>query len=179
MRDNTHSCEKCFSCGALVQVMDGPVHRYMDACPGCWHVFNLILQKEYSDSEYRKKSRLTTDAYAVQHYGLSTNPQAVRSVNHHLISLCFYFEHKMSVVECDTAFRGMAVNKYNYTWLEPPNNVGIITVSDVAEAITVSQHLDLVEEWAFGAWKAWSWHHSTISNIIDTSYRKKWVDKGF
>jgi hypothetical protein len=163
--------EKCFSCGAIIPAIEGEVHAYMDASPGCWHLFNLILEKEYSDSAYRKNSRLTTDAYAVQHYGKRSIPQAVKSVNHHLISLCCYFEYKMTVSQCDSAFRSLSVHKGKYTWLTPPQKVGAITVAEVIRADSVEHHLQLVEQWAWEAWDSWRIHHDTIKKFIAQYYR--------
>ena len=162
--------EKCFSCGAIVPAIEWQVHPYMDSLPGCWYLFNQILEKEFSDPAYRVKSRLTTDAYAVQHYGMEKIPQAMKSVNHHLISLCFYFEFKMTLVQSDAAFRKLAKYKDQFTWLTPPKSVGEITVADVIKAKSAEEHLDLVEKWAWSAWNAWAEHHNTIKRFISEYY---------
>jgi hypothetical protein len=57
--------------------------KYMDSSPGCWYLFGKILEKEFGNPSYRIKSGLTTDAYAIQHYGKASVSQAVKSVNPH------------------------------------------------------------------------------------------------
>ena len=59
----------CVGCGARVPKMDGPTHRYMEASPGCWHVYGQVLARDYTDPFLRAVHRLTTDTYAVQHPG--------------------------------------------------------------------------------------------------------------
>ncbi|MCP5049599.1 MAG: hypothetical protein GY940_20685 [bacterium] len=54
----------CFSCGAPVPEIEGPVHRYMDSSPGCWKIFGEVLAREYSNAAYARYHRLTVDAYA-------------------------------------------------------------------------------------------------------------------
>lgn len=160
----------CFSCKAIVPDIAGEVHKYMDSSPGCWYLFGKILEKEFSDPSYKINSRLTTDAYAIQHYGQASVTQAVKSVNHHLISLTFYFDYKMTVKQSDSAFKSLARFKDNFKWMEPPENIGIITVVDVLKAKKSQEHLKLVEEWAYESWMVWKQHHHSIKNFIETYY---------
>jgi hypothetical protein len=161
---------QCFSCKALVPDISGEVHKYMDSSPGCWYLFGKILEKEFSNPSYKISSRLTTDAYALQHYGKASVPQAVKSVNHHLISLTFYFDYKMTVQQSDRAFKLLAPLKEKFEWLEPPENVGSITVAEVIKAKNSQEHLKVVEEWAYESWIAWKHHHLSIRNFIETHY---------
>jgi hypothetical protein len=170
METEINKMHLCFSCHANVPDINGEVHKYMDAAPGCWRLFGKILEREFSYPEYKTNSRLTTDAYAIQHYGKSDVPQAVKSVNHHLLSLCFYFEYQFSVQQSDLAFRKLAVHKEKFIWLIPPNHVGHITVADVVKAETAQQHMQLVEEWSYAAWMAWKEHHNTIKVFIQEHY---------
>jgi len=161
---------KCFSCKAIVPDIEGEVHKYMDSSPGCWYLFGKILEKEFNNPDYKINSRLTTDAYAIQHYGKAAVPQAVKSVNHHLISLTFYFDYKMTVKQSDTAFKRLAQFKENFKWLEPPKNIGNKTIVDVLKAKSSQEHLRLVDEWAYESWMAWERHHHSIKNFIETHY---------
>jgi hypothetical protein len=36
---------ECFSCGALVSDIEGPVHEYMRSAPGCWELLET-MQRE-------------------------------------------------------------------------------------------------------------------------------------
>jgi Family of unknown function (DUF5946) len=166
---NKNYC-RCFSCNAIVPNIDGEVHKYMDSSPGCWYLFGKILEKEFSIPSYKTNSRLTIDAYAIQHYGKLTVPQAVKSVNHHLISLTFYFYYKMNVKQSDAAFKKLAQFKENFKWIEPPKNIGDITVVDVLKAQCAQEHLKLVDDWAYKSWIAWKQHHHYIRNFIETHY---------
>ena len=133
-------------------------------------MFGKILEKEFGNPNYRLNSRWTTDAYAIRHYGKASVPQAVKSVNHHLIRLTFHFDYKMTVKQCDSAFRSLTQLKGNFKWMVPPENVGNITVADVMKAKSSQEHLKLVEEWAYEAWMAWKQHHLSIRYFIETHY---------
>ncbi|HEX8545563.1 MAG TPA: DUF5946 family protein [Cytophagaceae bacterium] len=161
----------CFSCKAIVPDIEGGVHKYMDSSPGCWYLFGKLLEKEFSDSSYRVNSRLTTDSYAIQHYGKASVPQAVKSVNHHLISLCFYFDFKMTAKQSDVAFKSLAHLKSRFNWMQPPKNIGNMTLVDVLKAKTSEEHLILVEQWAYESWMAWEQHHLAIRNFIKSHYQ--------
>ncbi len=170
MKIDTYKICQCFSCSAEVPDINGAIHKYMDAVPGCWKLFGKVIEKEFSHPEYKVNNRLTTDAYAVQHYGKASVPQAVKSVNHHLLSLCFYFDHQFSVQQSDVAFRKLAIHKEKFVWLVPPSHVGDITVANVIKAETAQQHLQLVEAWAYSAWMAWETHHDHIKFFIQKHY---------
>jgi hypothetical protein len=52
--------------------------------------------------------------------------------------------------------------KGRFTWLQPPENMGAITVVDVWTARDAAEHEEKVREWAASAWAAWSCHHATV-----------------
>jgi hypothetical protein len=145
---------RCFSCGALVQEIDGPVHRYMDSSPGCWAAFGEVLAREYSDWRYTKNHRLTVDAYAVQHPG-KPSPQTIQSVAVHLTSLYLVLERGMSHQEAAARMQALTKHKAAFFWLEPPATLGSITVRDVLDVESAEAHLHTVERWAHSAWEAW------------------------
>ncbi len=154
------SC-KCFSCGGLFPVVDGPVHRYMSSSPGCWSVYGEVLAREYSDPTYFEIHRLTVDAYAVQHPG-SKDRQSIQSVALHLIRICMFLEYGLTAENANDAMLAAGKNKRSFVFLEPPQNLGSITAADVYRAKSVSEHKAIVKEWARTAWEAWSTHHDTI-----------------
>ncbi|MGH2777511.1 MAG: DUF5946 family protein [Actinomycetota bacterium] len=61
------------------------------------------------------------------------------------------------------------VTRPTFHWLTPPEPIGSMTVEDVLEAQSASQHEELVESWARDVWDAWSPHHNTIRARLDQS----------
>lgn len=163
------ACETapCFSCGAVVPVTDGPTHDYMLSSPGCWKVFGEVLAREYQDAAYTANHRLTVDAYAVQHPGDPT-PAAIRSVTLHLASLCAVLEHGVSPARATRLLQTMADVRLEADWLEPPRDLGAITVADVHATDDAEEHLAAVERWARSAWEAWAPHHYLVRRRVAT-----------
>ncbi len=155
----------CPQCQALVPDIDGPIHEYFGASPGCWKIYGEVLAKEYGEQQYMKVHRLTVDAYAVQHPG-SQDPRAIQSVNVHLLALHLVFERG-----CDFKFATQALSKIiekrkgSFLWLEPPPFLGEVKVTDVLLASQPDEHVRLVNDWAISAWKAWAKYHPQISEL--------------
>ena len=145
--------------------VDGPVHRYIGASPGCWAAFGELSEKQLGDYRYGRSHQPAVDAYCVQHPG-EPSPQAIRSVAVHLISLHVQLERGARPEELyalrqrvvDLAKRGSK----RLFWLEPPTSTGKVTVLDVLGAQDPAGHEELVLRWAREAWEAWSPHHETI-----------------
>lgn len=55
---------ECVGCRGLVPDVDGPVHRYMTASPGCWQADTELMA---SDLLPVAEAALSADAYAVTH----------------------------------------------------------------------------------------------------------------
>lgn len=159
----------CFSCGGAYADVDGPVHRYMRSSPGCWAAYGEVLAREYGDASFFEVHRLTVDTYAVQHPG-STDRQSIQSVGVHLIRLFLLLECGLPAELANDAMLEAAANKHAYTWLEPPPNLGDITVADVVMAEGVEEHKSLVRSWARCAWDAWSDYHGAIRTWAPSRY---------
>ncbi len=154
--------EGCHSCGAIVPVTDGPTHRYLESSPGCWEVYGKILAKEFSRRPYWEVHPLTVDAYAVQHPG-SPSPQTVQSAAVHLISLYAALERGYPLtMSVSVKQKAKSRLRDEFGWLDPPENLGAVTVVDVARATDAADHQDRVRRWARSAWDAWAAHHDTI-----------------
>ncbi len=151
---------KCMGCGGLFADIQGPTHRYMESCPGCWAIYGEVLAREYSNPAYFQVHRLTVDAYAVQHPG-RLSPQSIQSVAVHLIRLYLIFETGLEMQRANDAIKAAADSRI-YTWLTPPASLGNMTVADVHKAKDVNEHMQRVRAWAESAWAAWSPHHATI-----------------
>jgi len=157
---------KCFSCNAEIPDIESDVHRYMDSSPGCWHLFEQILEKEYADTQYWKNHRITVDAYAVQHYG-KPSPRATQSVNLHLASLFLIYEKGYDLTIAYRGLTTLANYKSELFWLDPPKNVGNITVADIIKVQSAKEHGNLVYEWGNSVWNTWSNHHHTIKEFVE------------
>ena len=158
----------CPQCGVDLPDYDGPTHPYFGASPACWAAYGVILEREYSNPEFFKNHRMTVDAYALQHPG-DKSPQAIQSVNIHLISSTLIFEHQAA----DRALNAMRKistaskkDSHLFKWLEPPKNLGAITVTDVLPHTQVDDHLRTIEDWAKTTWQAWSIHHKVAEKHL-------------
>lgn len=161
---------RCFSCGGVFPDIDGPVHRYMSSSPGCWSIYGEVLAREYSDPNYFEIHRLTVDAYAVQHPG-STDRQSIQSVGVHLIRLCLFLECGLTPDNANDAMLEAGKGKHSFFYLEPPQNLGVITAADVYEARSVKEHKAIVQEWARTSWEAWSMHHDIVRQWLPSELR--------
>lgn len=159
----------CIGCKALVPDIDGPTPRYPNAAsPGCYRVFGRVLAREYGEYAYPDVHRLTVDCYTVQHPGDKTR-QTIQSVNLHLLSLYLVLEHDFKPSYVSRLMnKAKRILDADFVWLEPPESPGAITVLDVVEASSLSEHEALVNAWAKFTWEAWSEHHATVHGLVGT-----------
>jgi hypothetical protein len=153
----------CFGCGAPVPDEEGPTHRYLGASPGCWRLYGEVLGREYADyPRFAPVHRLTVDAYAAQHPG-TPSPQSVGSVAAHLIRLHLQLECGLPHDRANDAMLGISSrSKEDFVWLDPPDDLGDVTVLDVLEARDPEEHMERVRGWAASVWEAWAPHHETV-----------------
>ena len=160
----------CFSCGAKALNIDGSCHEYMLASPGCYEMFNEVLEREYSDFRYSKAHHFTVDTYAVQHPGELSNQKAINSVGIHLVSLFFLLEkgyepEKGAEIKMEFA----KFNKLNrvITPLERPKTFEGLTIFDIWDNEKPESHYELCESWAKSSWQAWEKNHQMIEKWAD------------
>lgn len=156
----------CPGCGGLFPDVDGPTHRYLEATPGCWAAYGVVLAREYSDARYMAVHRLTVDAYAVQHPGQPAR-QTIRSVGLHLLSLCAVLERGLPPHEATALLQRAASGDLSFRWLDPPADRGRLTVADVQPAEDPVAHRERVQAWAEAAWAAWHAHHVTVAGWLE------------
>ncbi|WP_246999808.1 DUF5946 family protein [Halosolutus gelatinilyticus] len=135
--------------------------------PGCWKMFcEEVLVREYSEWNYPPIHQLTVDTYWAQHPGEKT-PQTTQSVIVNLVGLDLYLHKGMNPETVREKLDGLITrHKDEFTWLEPPETRGDITVVDVAEADDLDEHTALVRDWARAVWDAWKPHHPTLDQWI-------------
>jgi hypothetical protein len=105
------------------------------------------------------------DSYAVQHPG-RPSPQSIQSVGLHLISLSLVLEHGSTMQQATHALQRGSLSKDIFVWLDPPDDLGRITVVDVRAVDSPEAHVERVWDWARAAWAAWSQHRDRIDQWI-------------
>ena len=148
----------------------------MLASPGCWEMFNEIMEKEFSDRRYWKGHQFTVDAYACQHVGNKDDKRAVNSVNIHLAALYGIFEEGLILSEA-TKLRSQFSQYYKgkelLTWLQPPENFGPLTIFEVWNNEDPDLHFEISKNWARSVWQTWSHQHQQIASLVQQSRKRK------
>ena len=159
----------CFGCGAIVPDEDGPTHRYLGASPGCWRLYGKVLGREYEDyTGFAPVHRLTVDAYAAQHPG-TPSPQSIGSVGVHLVRLHLQLERGLPHDRANDAMLDISSRlKKDFVWLNPPEQLGDVTVLDVLDARDPEEHMERVRGWGASVWEAWAPHHETVRRWADS-----------
>jgi hypothetical protein len=157
---------RCKWCRGAFPDAPGPVHEYLESTPGCWAAFGRVLAREYSDRRYSAVHRLTVDAYAVQHPGVPSG-QSIQSVGVHLVRLCLFLERGLAPERANDAMLAAARRKARFHWLEPPADLGPLSVADVEAAEGIEAHGAIVKRWASQLWGLWSAHHATVRSWAD------------
>jgi hypothetical protein len=163
----------CFSCGAMVPNIEGPIHKYMLSTPGCWKLYGEILAKEYTQLNYDPDShRITVDAYAVTHPGVKDERRAVQSVNIHLIRMHYQFEKNCKGEKLLQIIKNAAENTelhQSFTWLEPPSFINAPNITSVLFANNIKEHKERVYTWGTSIWTLWkNIHGDKIAQLVNT-----------
>jgi hypothetical protein len=152
---------ECVGCGGCVPDVDGPIHRYMTASPGCWRAYTELMAGNLPPS---RLSALAVDAYAVTHPGIA-GPQSTPSVWIHLVTLCCVLERGWSI-ERAVFLRRLGADSFRaWPWLPRPEAMGDVTAVDLKAAIDRGDGataVDLTGRWVGGAWAAWSDQHPAV-----------------
>lgn len=160
--------ERCVGCGAEVQVIEGPIHRYMTSAPACWQRYGELLNTLYAQPEDQEALIMCVDTYAVQHPG-TPNPQAIQSVAVHLLNLYNYLVRGRPIkipqmILSERMFHAIAppTMRASY-WLEPPLFEGTLTVFEMPLSGTGDAMATGARAWAESVWEAWRGHHNQIA----------------
>ena len=157
---------RCLGCGAAVPDIDGPVHAYMRAAPGCWALYGSLLtwRSSLSGPPGVTASQYLVDTYAVQH---ATNPERRnrQSVAVHLMSLCAALEHGIPAVRLRTMIGEWTHGEYPELLPRPGF---VLTVAGVA-ATPPEARPEAVLSWARSAWADWSAHHERVRGWLDAA----------
>jgi Family of unknown function (DUF5946) len=153
----------CPDCGALIDDVEEvrTDHFYAGASAGCWLAYTELIGRQMSDPALAEARMLSVDVYMAQHPG-TFNRQAAQSVWVHLVGMCLSLEHGYDAMASIRAKARLAAPDARFEWLEPPADLGPITVLDVLATATATDHASAVDKWARTVWEAWSPHHSAI-----------------
>jgi hypothetical protein len=161
---------ECVGCGGRVPAIDGPIHRYMTASPGCWQAYTELMAGNLPPSP---EAGLAVDAYAVTHPGVA-GPQSTPSVWIHLITLCCALERGWPIERAVFLRRLGADSFRGWPWLERPVSMGDVTAIDVAAALQRGDGAaaaGLTARWVRAAWTAWATHHRAIRSQAEALVR--------
>jgi len=149
--------ERCEGCGAEVEAMGGPIHRYMTSAPACWARYGELLGALSIEPALQMARRMSVDAYAAQHPG-TPNPQAIQSVAVHLLNLHDYLVRgrPVGIPRC-------AGHKGAFEWLPPPSFAATHTVFDMPVEASGEAITRAARTWAESVWGAWSGHHAQVA----------------
>lgn len=161
----------CPGCKIGLPKTDMPTHRYLGASPSCWQVYGSVLAKEYSDPHYMKFHRWTVDAYAAQHPG-QPNPQTIQSINVHLFALHALLERKIEASEVPPLMSKLEKFKDQFTWFEPPQSFGDLTVLDLTRASSPEEHGQISRKWAESVWNSWNHAHGRVATLSEKAINR-------
>jgi len=154
---------QCFGCGATVPDVEGAVHTYMLASPGCWSLYCSLLDVNFPGAVERTgPPQGLVDAYAAQH-ATNTERRNRQSVALHLISLCAGLEYDVPEERRRVLIGRLAHREYPA--LHPVPTSFTITVRDVADAED-SALLGVVGDWEQATWSAWSAHQAQVRALL-------------
>lgn len=191
------SVHQCYGCKAVFPIQNGldqcaGIGRYGVAIPECLAAFYDIIARECELFGYPPAHRLIIDAYAVQHprraewqKKLNIEPRliqaSIQSIGIHLIALYCAIELKMELSSIakvmNSILANMGENKFEFSDLTAPEELGSIKVADVraaffAKECSIEEYTQLARQWAQVAWDAWKDHHDLIRTL-----HKKYGDK--
>ena len=160
---------ECPGCGLVLPGQpDAPNHPDIGASGACWALYGEVLAREYEDPAYFRVHQLSVDTYAAQHPGVPER-RSIQSLALHLITLCRVLEDEADPADGPELHRRLA-KQPEFSWLEPPERIGKITVADVRAASDAAEHERIVRRWAREVWRAWESHHATVRRWIDRSF---------
>lgn len=151
---------RCFGCGATVPTVDGPVHPYMLAEPGCWALYGALQDWKLSQRGTDSVAivQLVVGTYACQH-ATNADRRNRQSVAVHLMSLCASLEQGLPAAQVRDLMGGWTHREYPI--LLPRPDTYPVTVRDIADC-DVAARRGAVTDWATSTWAAWSVQHDQV-----------------
>ncbi len=157
----------CPQCGAPVPDIDGPVHVYVPAAPGCWQIFGEVQADELQRFGYPPAHRLVVDAYMAQHPGDGGDRRDRQSVFGHLCGLYAHIELDLPAVRASEILRRVVSRQKDFPLLRRDSGPGKLTVLHVVGAPDATTYEARAREWARAVWQAWRTHHDLVATTVN------------
>ena len=153
---------RCPGCGAMVPDIEELRSRnlYIGAAAGCFAAYTDLLGRLLGDASLGEARMLSVDTYMAQHPGVPGR-QSSQSVWVHLVGLCLSLEHGFDGLASARAKARLAAPDARFSWLEPPAELGALTVFDVL-AVPGDELAAAVRGWTDSVWLAWEPHHDAV-----------------
>ncbi|HEX6208845.1 MAG TPA: DUF5946 family protein [Actinomycetota bacterium] len=154
---------RCPGCGVELPQRAGPTHAYFNCSPECWATYGEVAGRVLQDAAVAGRThQLLVDAYAAQHPG-GEHPD--KSVAIHLVGLHLMLERGVPPARIPPLYHRMASREGPWPHLPPPQDLGSLTIVDVAGAETSEALAEAVPAWAQSVWSAWSDHHGEVARL--------------
>ncbi|HEX6261288.1 MAG TPA: DUF5946 family protein [Actinomycetota bacterium] len=153
----------CPGCGVELPQRAGATHAYFNSSAECWAVFGKVSGRILQDVAVAGRAhQLLVDAYAAQHPG-GEHPD--KSIVIHLVGLHLMLERGVPPVEVPPLYHRIASREGPWPHLPPPQDLGSLTIVDVARAETPEALAEAILSWAQSVWTAWSDHHAGVARL--------------
>ena len=157
-------------CGGRVPSEQGPTQAYMRAAPACWRLYGelTVELREHDGVEALLFSHV--DCFTAQHVdGADVDLRQRRSVAVHLVALSLHLEHGMTGPALSRARQrasGVVLPAFDlgdWPLLEPPTDLGRLTVADLSAA-SAHELPALAQAWPAEVWLAWHQQHRLVGS---------------
>ena len=157
---------RCPQCLALVPDIDGPVHKYVPAAPGCWQIFGELQADELQRFGYPPAHRLAVDAYMAQHPGDGRDRRDRQSVFAHLAGLYALLELGLPAKRATNVLGRVVDGRDDFPILRRDAGPGELTVLHLLNARDQADYDRRVHQWAHAVWRAWDKQHAVIAAAV-------------
>ena len=155
----------CPGCGLELPHTDIVHAQGYHASSECWSVYTEVLAAEFGNAAlFGQVHQMTVDSYAVQHAG---GPHEDKSIAVHLVGLYLVLERGISPPDVPARLQRLASAVSSWPHFPVPDDVGPLTVFDVALADSPPQHAECVQMWARQLWRAWRPQHAAIAKLAE------------
>jgi len=153
---------ECPQCGAPVPDIDGPVHKYVPAAPGCWKTFGEVQADELQRFGYSPAHRLVVDAYMAQHPGDGSDRRDRQSVFAHLCGLYARLELDLPAAATTDVLGRVVASRDDFPVLRRDDGPGRLTILDMIGSRDVDIYDQRARAWGEAVWRSWTSHHGKI-----------------
>ena len=130
----------------------------LNASAECWALYGEVTGFALQHTELGRYQQLTVDTYFAQHPGAGTSDLSIEFA---LIGSHLAIDRAASGAEARDLHQRLGNDRIEWPHLEPPDDLGALTVFDVAIA-GPPEHAAQVERWASSVWGSWWPRHDVV-----------------